>query len=243
MYGVIVQPITNDTTPANVESYGDIVDMDHCFDKGFSRDFCDGQTSPVPPRWADDQAGMLYTYDRRTAEMFQGILREDVAARAAGGQLAPSGLPSWASWSTGKPTVVTPEMLDDPDILQHRKDYKPETISDDWVVQFAEGRESEGYGEHVWVLKDELPTIPDDLVNWTADYYEIPKSEAWDLLNPTNIVNSGGAWDDVDFVKDLSSAMYEREELSTVIGYRLRNGAIVLDPLKANLQYVLDDLL
>lgn len=93
MYAVIVQPITNDTTPANVESYGDIIDMDHAFDKGFSRDFCDGQTSPVPPRWADDQAGMLYTYDRRTAEMFQGILREDIAARVASGVIQQS--PSW----------------------------------------------------------------------------------------------------------------------------------------------------
>jgi hypothetical protein len=93
MYGIIVQPITNTTTPANVESYGDIIDMDFAFDKGFSRDFCDGQTSPVPPRWADDQAGMLYTYDRRTAEMFQGILRRDVADRIAIGIIQQS--PSW----------------------------------------------------------------------------------------------------------------------------------------------------
>ena len=93
MYGVIVQPITNDTTPANVESYGDIINMDTAFDKGFFRTFCDGQSSPVPPRWADDQAGMLYTYDRRTAEMFRGILRDDVAQRISSGVIQQS--PSW----------------------------------------------------------------------------------------------------------------------------------------------------
>ena len=93
MYAVIVQPITNDTTPANVESYGDVVDMDTVFKDGFSRDFCDGQTSPVPPRWADDQAGMIYTYDKRTADMFSGILRDDVASRIASGVIQQS--PSW----------------------------------------------------------------------------------------------------------------------------------------------------
>ena len=93
MYGVIVQPITNDTTPANVETYGEVVDMDHAFDKGFSRDLCDGQTSPVPPRWADDQAGMIYTYDKRTADMFSGILRDDVASRVASGAINQA--PSW----------------------------------------------------------------------------------------------------------------------------------------------------
>ena len=93
MYGVLVSPITNDTTPSNVENYGDVIDMDTAFAKGFSRDLCDGQTSPVPPRWADDQAGMIYTYDKRTADMFSGILRDDVASRIASGAITQS--PSW----------------------------------------------------------------------------------------------------------------------------------------------------
>ena len=121
MFGIIVQPITNDTTPANVESYGDIVDMDTAFNEGFSRDFCDGQTSPVPPRWADDQAGMLYTYDRATAEMFRGILREDIAARVASGQLLPPVVPIWATWEVRAavkvPSIIAGESMDPDSIL------------------------------------------------------------------------------------------------------------------------------
>ncbi|MCK5019741.1 MAG: hypothetical protein KAS32_21965 [Candidatus Peribacteraceae bacterium] len=93
MFGIIVSPITNDTTAANVESYGDIIDMDTAFDTGFARTFCDGQTSPVPPRWADDTAGIIYTYDKRTAELFQGILRRDVSERIASGVIQQS--PTW----------------------------------------------------------------------------------------------------------------------------------------------------
>ena len=113
MYGVIVQPITNSTTPANVESYGDVIDLDTAFAEGFSRDFCDGQTSPVPPRWADDQAGMIYTYDKRTADMFSGILRDDVAARIASGVISQA--PSWYSAgvvATGVTAAIIAKAMD-----------------------------------------------------------------------------------------------------------------------------------
>ena len=93
MFGVYVQPITNDTGAENVEKYGEILDFDAVDSDGQSRDFCDGATSMLPPRNADDQMGMIYTYDRATAETFSGVVRRDLAARIASGQVAQS--PSW----------------------------------------------------------------------------------------------------------------------------------------------------
>ncbi|HPH40603.1 MAG TPA: hypothetical protein PK274_10330, partial [Candidatus Fermentibacter daniensis] len=63
LYGVWVQTITNDTTAANVEKYGEIEDMAEAYRDGFAKDFCDGQTSPTPPRWPDDGMQLLYFYD------------------------------------------------------------------------------------------------------------------------------------------------------------------------------------
>ena len=110
MYGVIIQPITNDTTPSNVERYGEVINLDRAFDEGFARTFCDGQTSPVPPQYADDQAGMLYTYSEGAAQAFSGQLRRDLAARIASGVVQQS--PSWLS-SAGAVTigVLTPTAM------------------------------------------------------------------------------------------------------------------------------------
>ena len=69
MYGVWVQTITNDTTAANVEKYGEIEDMAQAYRDGFAKDFCDGQTSPTPPRWPDDGMQLVYTYDQESARL------------------------------------------------------------------------------------------------------------------------------------------------------------------------------
>ena len=96
MYGVWGQTITNDTTAANVEKYGEIEDMAQAYRDGFAKDFCDGQTSPTPPRWPDDGMQLVYTYDQESARLISEFLREDVASRVAGGEMgAGFSSPSW----------------------------------------------------------------------------------------------------------------------------------------------------
>ncbi len=96
LWGVWVQTITNDTTAANVEKYGEIEDMAQAYRDGFAKDFCDGQTSPTPPRWPDDGMQLVYTYDQESARLISEFLREDVAARVAEGEMGGGfAVPSW----------------------------------------------------------------------------------------------------------------------------------------------------
>lgn len=97
LWGVWAQTITNDTTAANVEKYGEIEDMAEAYRDGFAKDFCDGQTSPTPPRWPDDGMQLLYFYDRESAELVSQFLRGDIDDRIAGGMLAPTVTPSWST--------------------------------------------------------------------------------------------------------------------------------------------------
>ena len=96
IYGVIIQPIDGEATADHLERYGEVVDIDGLMasdDRG--RDFCDGLTSPLPPEYADDRGGMIFTYDRQTAEYFSGIARRNLYERAASGDIA---LPDTLSW-------------------------------------------------------------------------------------------------------------------------------------------------
>jgi hypothetical protein len=95
LYGVWVQTITNDTTAANVEKYGEVEDMAEAYRDGFAKDFCDGQTSPTPPRWPDDGMQLFYFYDRESAELVSQFLRGDIQERVAAGSLTPAATPSW----------------------------------------------------------------------------------------------------------------------------------------------------
>ena len=93
LYGVWAQTITNDTTAANVEKYGEIEDMAEAYRDGFAKDFCDGQTSPTPPRWPDDGMQLLYFYDRESAELVSQFLRSDIDERIIAGEMTPSATP------------------------------------------------------------------------------------------------------------------------------------------------------
>jgi hypothetical protein len=104
LFGVIVQPVDGEVTPEHLERYGEVVDIPALMesdDKG--RDFCDGQTSALPPEYADDQGGMIFCYDRATAEYWSGVARHDLAGRAAAGDIV---LPDTLSWLTSAQTAA-----------------------------------------------------------------------------------------------------------------------------------------
>lgn len=98
VYGVWDQSIDNDTSPANLQKYGEVMDVEAAYeqdDATASAQFCDGQTSITPPRYANDDMGMLFTYSRETAEQLSGYLRGEIAERVAAGELAFSTAPAW----------------------------------------------------------------------------------------------------------------------------------------------------
>jgi len=95
MYGLWVQPITNTTTPANVEKYGELQTLEELIEAGDSPLSCGGQVSPTAPRYADDQMGMLWFYSESAAEYAQAILRENIITRTQAGQLSLPAQPLW----------------------------------------------------------------------------------------------------------------------------------------------------
>jgi hypothetical protein len=141
VYGVIIAPITNDSSVETVESYGQIIDMDTATDEGFSRDFCDGQTSPFPPRWADDQAGMLYTYSEGAARSFSDILRADLTSRITAGEVAFN--PTWITAGRAAVSAIVTEELTETVLT-----YAPEYITESQIhtainAAIAEGATTE----------------------------------------------------------------------------------------------------
>jgi len=122
--------------------------------------------------------------------------------------------------------------------LTHRR-HSPELSKGD-IILFAAGEGNWGYGPHVWTLQTDLPKISDELIKWTAEYYDIDLDEAEELVDPSDIVDSAGAWDDRQFVSDLWAAI-EFGRIKEVAGYRTQNGAVVFDRTAVELTYEFED--
>lgn len=114
--------------------------------------------------------------------------------------------------------------------LTHRRTSYRESTH---VMLFAE-RGNEHYGRHVWTLTTELPEVGAAVIEFAAEYYGISTDEAAALVNPRNIVDSAGAWDDAQFVSDL----WQRFEC---IGFRTPDGAVVLDRESVALTYSVEE--
>lgn len=111
-YGVWVQAIDDRTGAANVEKYGQYQEFDDLYSEGFAKEFCDGQTAPTGPRWADDDMGMLWVPDEDTARLIQGMLREDITDRVVTEGLRMAATPSWiAGYGQLATSSLTAEIL------------------------------------------------------------------------------------------------------------------------------------
>jgi hypothetical protein len=111
IYGVWVQPLDDDTGEANFDRYGMVENLSELYESDMgdrSKDFCDGQTSPTAPRYADDQMGQLQFYSKEAADYVAAVLRNDIAERIAMGQLNRE-LP--AVWGVLQPVTAPASML------------------------------------------------------------------------------------------------------------------------------------
>ncbi len=110
VYAVWVQPITDDTTDANVAKYGMIENLNEVYESDMgarSKDFCDGQTSPTAPRYAEDRMGQLEFYSEEAAQYASNVLRTDIESRIASGQL---NVIRPAAWKVSVP-ITAPEAM------------------------------------------------------------------------------------------------------------------------------------
>ena len=87
-------------------------------------------------------------------------------------------------------------------ILYHRG-RNPRTTSD--ITLWADDEDSIlSYGSTLYTLtSDHVDTIPQWLIDYTAQYYSVDIDTARDLVNPDNIVNDAGCWDDREYVHNL----------------------------------------
>lgn len=116
--------------------------------------------------------------------------------------------------------------------LTHRR--SNDTLSNN-VMLFAESG-NEHYGEHVWTLVSNLPAACEDekLIAFTMDWYSVDREEAIGLIDPANIVDTAGAWDDQQFVSYVWQALEP-------VGYTTQDGAVVLDQAGVELVYTCEE--
>jgi hypothetical protein len=84
------------------------------------------------------------------------------------------------------------------------------------------------YGKYIWVLEQRLPDVSSKIINFASEHYGIDKRKALSEVNPKNIVDTAGAWDDQEFV----SEVWERFE---PVGFSTPDGAVVFDSRKAKI--------
>ena len=79
----------------------------------------------------------------------------------------------------------------------------------------------EGYGEHVFYSR-ELPAVPE----WVKDIAEEMYGDR-DAADPTDIVDSANAWDDIQFISNVWE--YAEGNGLDATGFRTPDGAVILD--------------
>ena len=100
---------------------------------------------------------------------------------------------------------------------------------------FCDSERNAHYGGHVWTLKTELPPVPQAVIAYAAEFFDVDQAEAEELVNPLDIVDSAGAWDDAQFVSDVFQFCGEP------VGFRTPDGAVVLDRENVELDYQVDN--
>lgn len=105
--------------------------------------------------------------------------------------------------------------------LTHRR-HTPE-LNEKHVMLFCDSEKNAHYGDHVWTLGTDLPEVDERTVEFCAEFFGVDLEDAREALNPADIVESAGAWDDPQFVSNLWHFGGEP------VGFRTPDGAVVLD--------------
>ena len=82
-----------------------------------------------------------------------------------------------------------------------------------------------------WVLNDTLPTVPDFVIEFAAEFYGVTVEDIEPEVNPDDIVDTAGVWDDAQFISEL----WEKFGDDLGIGFATPDGAVVIDPIDADI--------
>jgi len=90
---------------------------------------------------------------------------------------------------------------------------------------------NEHYGTNNYVLKSsELTSIPEWVKEWASDHPVWGKWFSEASINPVDIIESAGAWDQQDFVSQFWSENENRLLDKGIYGFNTPDGAVVFDP-------------
>jgi hypothetical protein len=124
--------------------------------------------------------------------------------------------------------------------LHHRRNDGLSPKDSKHVVLCAEDLGAiEHYGDELWSIDTiHFEALPDWVVAYAAEYYGVDADQIYDELMPESIVDSAGAWDDEEFVRQLWADNEWR--LISTIGYRTSDGGVVINPSRAPIERVQD---
>ena len=228
LWGVWAQTVTNDTGAANVEKYGEIEDMAEAYRDGFAKDFCDGQTSPTPPRWPDDGMQLIYTYDPESARLISEFLRGDIGSRAAAGELNLPVIPTWGE-SAGFPALNT-TILDLRDTTQ--------AAADVMASPEASAEALEEWGRNIYDTAENVDDIPEG-------WYVHGRNGREDL-NTGHVIQFSRNWDVADQYAGRSGSVWMARpaDNARVLDFVDPNGADMnrlVETLVTDIKTYLDD--
>ena len=99
-----------------------------------------------------------------------------------------------------------------------------------FIVQFVKGRPDESYwagrtkDRALWQTKANR-TLTNDMIEFGAEYFGLDTQKAEKLMNPENIVDTAGAWDDPQFVSEFWQR-FENDLIKNGDAFEVGNGAI-----------------
>jgi len=99
-----------------------------------------------------------------------------------------------------------------------------------YIVQFVFGRPDESYWQgatkkrQLWRTKT-TRQLTDEMIKFGAEYFTLDEEAAKDLMNPSDIIDSAGAWDDPQFVSEFWQR-FENDLLKNGDAFEVGNGAI-----------------
>lgn len=143
-------------------------------------------------------------------------------------------------------SMSTQDKISAPDFgLSHRRRDGQHPTETGHVILFADNsEENENYGPEAYeVDQNVLGPVPQWVIDWYADSDVLASwaglngvedrdeilEQAESELNPENIVESAGFWDDNQLVSDFWQANEARLVEESIIGFRLHHGAVVFD--------------
>ena len=114
-----------------------------------------------------------------------------------------------------------------------------------FIVQFIKGRPDESYwggktkDRALWQTKANR-TLTKDMIEFGAEYFGLDTQKAEKLMNPENIVDTAGAWDDPQFVSEFWQR-FENDLIRNGDAFEVGNGAIAF-PGSENVQRISDPI-